>query len=285
MMSMALELVSRTFKLFRLARSFRPDVMVARVGHSIGCTGKILRVPTVIYDDMEHAKLQAAIGMTFATYICTGLGYYRNFGNRHVRFKGPPVLSYLSPDVFTPDPARLRNAGVDSDQPLIFFRMVSWGASHDIGRTGTTLSELEKALETLSPFARIIISSEDPLPETLSEYRNPVPIEYVHDVLAFSTVCLIEGGTMAEEAAVLGTPSICKNTYDFGYLRALDKDYGLVYRPESMDQAVEISLKILRDPGAKTDFETKRQRLLRESDNVVDFMIRMIDRAASGKRT
>jgi predicted glycosyltransferase len=280
MAGMGVELITRTWRLMGIARKFKPDVMVARVGHSIGIVGKLLRVPTVIYDDMEHARLQAAIGMTFATYICTGLGYFRDFGKRQVRFEGAPVLSYLSPEVFTPDPAPLHEAGVDPDQPLIFFRMVSWGATHDIGRAGTPLPELEKAIQRLSPYGRILISSEDPLPEALSEYANPVPVEHVHDLLAFATVCLIEGGTMAEEAAVLGTPSICKNTYDFGYLRALDETYGLVHRPDSMMQAVEIAEDILKRPESKADYAARREELLRDSEDVVAFMIGMVDRTA-----
>lgn len=281
MAGMGLELVTRTWKLLRIARSFKPDVMVARVGHSIGITGKLLRVPTVIYDDMEHAKLQAAIGMTFATYICTGLGYFRDFGKRQVRFRAPPVLAYLSPSVFTPDPDPLRKAGVNPDSPLIFFRMVSWAANHDIGRRGTRLPELEEAIHRLSPLGRILISAEDPLPESLAPYRNPVPVEHMHHLLAFSDVCLIEGGTMAEEAAVLGTPSICENSYDFGYLRALEKEYGLIFRPDSMEEAVSIAEDILQDPGGKANFRIKQQKLLEDSEDVTAFMVRMIDQAAA----
>ncbi len=281
MAAMGAELVGRTWKLMKLVRRFKPDVMVARVGHSIGITGKLLGIPTVIYDDMEHARLQAAIGMTFATYICTGLGYYRDFGPRQVRFKGPPVLSYMSPNYFTPSPEPLRASGVDPDQGLIFFRMVSWAASHDVGRKGTTLAELTAAIDRLWQYGRVIISSEDPLPESLARCANPVPVEQMHDLLAFCDLCMIEGGTMAEEAAVLGVPSICKNTYDFGYLRALDTEYGLVFRPDSMEKAVEIAEEILQNPNAKAEFRQKQEKLLADSEDVVAFMLAMIDRAAA----
>ncbi|MBL7216039.1 MAG: DUF354 domain-containing protein [Phycisphaerae bacterium] len=280
MAAMGVELVSRTLRLMKIVRKFKPDVMVARVGHSIGITGKLLGIPTVIYDDMEHAKLQAAIGMTFATYICTGLGYYRDFGKRQIRFQGPPVLSYLGPQYFTPNPEPLRQAGVNPDETLIFFRTVSWGASHDVGRKGTTIEELKAVITTLSQYGRVIISSEYPLPASLAHCANPVPVANMHDLLAFCDVCMIEGGTMAEEAAVLGVPSICKNTYDFGYLRALESEYGLVFRPDSMEKAVQIAEDILRNPNAKAEFREKQKKLLADSEDVVAFMVTMIDRAA-----
>ncbi len=280
MLAMGFELVGRTIKLMRIAKKFKPDVMVARVGHSIGIGGKLMGIPTVIYDDMEHAKLQATIGMTFATYICTGLGYYRDFGKRHVRFQGPPVLSYMSPDYFTPDADSLRKEGLNPEEPIIFFRTVSWGASHDVGRKGTSVSELEAAIVQLSQYGQVVISSEDPLPQSLAQYANPVPVDHMHDLLAFCDVCMIEGGTMAEEAAVLGVPSICKNTYDFGYLRALDSEYGLVFRPNSMEKATEIAEDILKNPDAKAQFKQKQQKLLADSEDVAQFMLSMIDRAA-----
>jgi len=279
MAAMGVELITRTFRLIKLARKFRPDVMVARVGHSVGPAGKILGIPTVIYDDMEHARLQAAIGMTFATYICTGLGYYRDLGARQVRFNAPPVLSYLGPKYFTPDPAPLRAAGIDPDKPCIFIRTVSWKASHDVGRKGTSIRELTELVEALSAFGRVVISSEDPLPAELLKYKNPLPAEYIHHLLAFAQLCIVEGGTMAEEAAVLGTPAICPKTYDFGYLRALQKDYGLLFRPATTAQALEIAETILRQPDCKQQFREKRQRLLEDSEDVVEFMLKMIDRA------
>lgn len=281
MFCMGLELVARDIRLWQISRRFRPDVMVARVGVSAGPVGKLLGIPTVIYDDMEHARLQAAIGMTFATYICTGLGYYRDFGSKHVRFRGSPVLSYLGPGCFTPDPEPLRDAGLDPDSPYIFIRTVSWGASHDVGRTGSNTEDLFKAIKRLEKFGRVIISSEEPLPESLSKYDNPVPVDQMHDLLAFAKICLVEGGTMAAESAVLGVPAICLGTYDFGYLRALENEYKLIFRPESTEQALAIAEELLAKPDLRQIWRTRQEKMLNESDDVATFMIDMIDRAAS----
>ncbi len=279
LLSMGWELITRTVRLLKIARRFKPDVMVARVGHSVGITGKMLGVPTVIFDDMEHARLQAAIGMTFATYICTGLGYYRDFGKRQIRFRGSPVLSYLGPGYFQPNPEPLQKAGLDTDKPYIFIRIVSWGASHDVGRAGSSEKDLTEIINRLEQFGRVIISSEESLPASLSQYNNPIPVEHMHDLLAFARLCLVEGGTMVAESAVLGTPAICLGTYDFGYLRALENQYGLIFRPGSMDKAIEIAEELLSQPELKQKWQEKRQKMLAESDDVVEFMLKMIDQA------
>jgi len=277
---MAAELVVRDVRLVRCAMAFRPDVMVARVGISAGAVGALLGVPTVIFDDMEHARLQAAIGMTFATYICTGLGYYRNFGSRQVRFRGSPVLSYMAPKYFQPDPQRLRTAGLDPSKRYIFVRLVSWAATHDVGRKGIQTAALEEAISRLSRYGRVVISSEDQLPDSLSAYQNPVPVEYLHDLLSFASLSLVEGGTMAAESAVLGVPVICLGSYDFGYLRALEHEYGMIFRPGTFEQGIIKAEELLQDPELARKWQAKRQKLLAESDDVVEFMLAMIARAA-----
>ena len=277
---MGLELLSRDIKLLRLVGQFQPDVMVSRVGVSIGPVGKLVGIPTVVYDDMEHARLQATIGMTFATYICTGLGYYRDFGKRHVRFKGLHVLSYLSPDYYEPDPHSLLNYGVDPAKPYIFIRMVSWGAAHDAGKAGLSESQLQKMISSLREKGRIIISSENPLPSDLKEFENPVPIENVFDLMAFARLCLVESGSMAAEAAALGIPTIAINTFDFqlGYLKALEKQYGLLFQPKTLDEIVEITDNLLSQNDMQQSFQTKRQKLLAESEDVVQFQLDMIEK-------
>jgi len=281
LLGMAVELIVRDIRLVRIARRFKPDVMVARVGVSVGPVGKLLGIPTIVYDDMEHARLQAAIGMTFATYICTGLGYYRDFGDRQVRFRGSPVLAYLGPGYFTPDPEPLAEAGLNPNEPYIFIRTVSWGASHDLGRHGSSETQLVQAVERLEHFGRVIISSEEALPHSLSRYNNPVGVEQMHNLLAFARLCLVEGGTMAAESAVLAVPAICLGTYDFGYLRALEEEYGLIFRPGSIAKAVDIAEELLNDANTPEVWREKRQKMLSESDDVVQFQLEMIDRAVN----
>ena len=279
LLGMAAELVVRDIRLYRLAMKFRPDVMVARVGISAGIVGKLLGVPTVIFDDMEHARLQAAVGITFATYICTGLGYYRNFGSRQVRFRGSPVLSYMSPEYFQPDPKPLEAAGLDPSERYIFVRLVSWTATHDMGRKGIQLATLEEAISKLSKYGRVVISSEEQLPDSLSKYKNPVPVEHLHDLLSCASLSLVEGGTMAAESAVLGVPVICLESYDFGYLRALEHEYGMIFRPATFEEGIAKAQELLQDPDLAQKWQAKREKLLDESDDVVEFMLNMITRA------
>ena len=85
---------------------------------------------------------------------------------------------------------------------------------------------------------------------------------------------------MAAEAAALGVPAVCPNSYDFGYLRALEHEYELIFRPDSFEESVRIAEEILQDPNHGETFAQRRQRLLADSQDVTQFMVDMVDRAA-----
>ena len=82
------ELVVRNLRLLRVARQFRPDVLVAAsAGVSIGPVGAALGVPRLVFDQADLAYLQLALGLPFVTFICTGDGYLKDHGRRQIRFR------------------------------------------------------------------------------------------------------------------------------------------------------------------------------------------------------
>ena len=85
---------------------------------------------------------------------------------------------------------------------------------------------------------------------------------------------------MAAESAVLGVPVICLGSYDFGYLRALEHEYGMIFRPGTFELGIARAEELLQDPDLARKSQAKRQKLLDQSDDVVEFMLNMIARAA-----
>lgn len=279
----AVELIRRDWKLVGVARRFRPDVMISRGGISIGHVGAVLRIPTVVVDDTEHAKLQLALTVPFVTRICTGTGYTRDWGRRQVRFRGFPMLAYLSPEYFRVDPRALLQAGVDPEADNIVIRLVSWDAAHDMGLRGASVAEVESAVSRLSRYGRVLISSERELPESLRQYRNPVPIDHIHSLLSVARLYLGEGGTMAAEAAGLGCPSVYCNPLECGYISSLEQDYGLIHTVRGLSKAVEIGEWLLGRSDLPLILERRRQKMLDESEDVVEFLFRQCEELGSGK--
>jgi len=287
LLGLAWELFTRYFRLFRAVRKFRPDVMLAKNGGaSIGPIGALMRIPRLVFEDTEHAKLQRAIGLPFATCIITGSGYLKDLGPRQKRFKGVWVQTYLDPKYFTPDAKVLERYGIEPDKPYIVIRTVAWEAAHDVGHKGTSAEALGRAVEKLSRFGRVIICAETPLPDSLKEYANPLPVELVHHLLAFAALYIGEGGSMASEAAVLGTPAVfCNPLYTgCGCHLAMEKDYGLVCNTDTLDKGVEIAEGLLSKPDLGELWRAKQRKFLDESDDLVELMMGLIEDAARKRR-
>ncbi len=280
LLPMGRELLTRNLRLWRLVRREQPDVMLAETGVSIGPVGKLTGVPTVVFDQPDLATLQQSVGMPFATYICTDRRYRRNFGSRHVRFNGVLAQLYLDPQRWTPDPSPLRRAGVDPDSPYVVIRLVSWSATHDAGRVGLSTDELLQAIRRLERHGRVVISSEDPLPEPLRAYENPVPPRHFLDLLGLATLCVAEGGTVCVEAGLQGTPAICCNSYDFGYLQFLES-HGLIRFTEHLDHALREAGDMLGREHLKAEWRRRADQYFQATDDVLGFVRRMIDRAAT----
>ncbi len=280
LLGMFWELLQRDANMLKVARRFRPHVLMAASGVSIGIVGTLLHIPSMVLEEAEHAWVQQVIGLPFVTRIFTGTGYLKQLGAREVCYQGVWVQAYLSPRYFQPNPEPLRRAGVDPDQPYIVLRTLSWSAIHDIGLQGTSEQEVLRIAERLSRFGRVLITSEKPLPAFLEQFRNPVPVEYMHDLLAFASLYIGEGGTMAAEAAVLGTPAIFCNPLRTGYLLALEKQYGLVYNINSLIDGLQIAERLLTQGDAKQLWAKRRRKLLAESEDITEFMFRLIESAA-----
>ena len=281
MVGMARELLVRYVRLLELAREFRPDVMLAQTGVSIGLVGAVLRVPRLVLEEAEHARLQQMLGLPFASSIFTGTGYTKSYGHRQVQFKGIWVQSYLHPNYFTPSVEPLMRAGIDPEKPYIVVRTVSWGAAHDVGLPATSETDIISVVQRLSRHGRVLISSEGPLPGALAAYANPVPVEHMHHLLAHAAMYIGEGGTMAAEAAVLGTPAVFCNHLRVGYLLALEKRYGLAYNTNSLLEGLPLAEKLLAQPDSRHQWRKRHQRLMAESEDVTAFVLRLIDQTVS----
>lgn len=279
LVGMGVELLQRHVKMFGLALRFRPDVMMARMGISIGPTGMILRIPRLVIEDSEHAKLQLILSVPFATKILTGFGYLKDYGARQLRFQGMPVQAYMAPEVFTPDASVLARYGVDVEKPYIVLRAVSWQAVHDRGLSGASDAELADVCGRLEQFGRVLISSERPLPPRFRQYENPVPTAHMHDLLAYAALYIGEGGTMAAEAAVLGTPSVYCNPLRTGYLLDLENRWELLYNTESLSEGVAVAERLLRQQHLRETWRIRARQLRQESDDVCEFMVRAIKSA------
>jgi predicted glycosyltransferase len=125
--------------------------------------------------------------------------------------------------VVKPDESILREYGISKDEKYFIVRFVGWNALHDCSEKGFNLDSKHNLVEKLSNYGCVIITSEESLPHDLEKYRSKIPIDKIHDVMAFASLVIGESATMASEAAVLGVPAIFISTTGCGHTDEQDQ--------------------------------------------------------------
>jgi len=275
----AIELMRVESRLYRIAHSFGPDLLVGGVGNVyVAHVGKLLRKPSIVFDDTEHAKIDHRLMDPFADVICTPSCYRDNIGPKQIRYNGYHELAYLHPNRFTPNPAVLAEIGLDEGDPFIIVRFVSWQASHDVGQHG--ISDKAGLVKALEEYGRVLITSEGALPRELQEYQVKISPEKMHDLLSYATLFFGDSPTMTTESAVLGTPAICVSTWacECGNFKDLSSNYDLLYCFRDEHVALQKAFNLLSSGNIKSEWAVKREKMLKDKIDVTAFMVDFIER-------
>jgi hypothetical protein len=108
----------------------------------------------------------------------------------------------------------------------------------------------------------------------------------MHTLLYYADLYIGEGGTMAAEAAVLGTPSIHVEANSDGIatgslsgnFREFRDRYGLLFFYADQDEAFSKAVELLRDSRTKKEWKKKSENLLKDKVDVTAWMTDFIER-------
>jgi len=284
MFGLARELVIRDLSLLRVARRFRPHVLVAKHGVCVSHVGRLLRIPSISFEDTEHARLQIMLSWPFLTRIFTEQHFLLSAGRKHRRYNSLNSLAYLHPNRFSPDPSVRRELGLSADQPYIVLRFVGWDAAHDINHRRDRNQERRELVRELAPLARLFIVPEKSLPDDLMQYVPNIPADRFHHMLASASAHIGEGGAVAEEAALLGVPTVYYNPLEMGFIKELER-FKLCHWETDLTEATALVKQWMERPQETGMlYQQRRAMLLDEKCDPTPLIIRKILAAAKVSR-
>jgi uncharacterized protein len=259
-------------KMLRVVMREKPDLMIGIGSSRITHAGFLTGTKTFIFTDTEHAKEQILLYKPFATRIYTPDCFLSDLGDKQFRYPSYHELAYLHPDEFFPDRKFQDLLELDPGQKLFILRFVSWNASHDVGQRGLSDKAKIDLVRLLEKHGRVVITSECQLPKGLESYLMKVPAHLIHHMLYFAEMYIGEGGTMASEAAVLGTPSIFVSTLSAGTFEELRDKYSLLVSCNDDQQALRIVADLLQHSDLKDEWRVRQKKLISEKINTTQYM-------------
>ncbi|MEN6379633.1 MAG: DUF354 domain-containing protein [Methanofastidiosum sp.] len=268
----AIGLAQTDYKLYRISKKLKPDVLVGFASPYITHVAKMIGKKSILFNDTEHAKLNNRLSIPYSDYFLTPSSFMGDYGEKHIKFNGYKELAYLHPNWFKEEKNVLKELDIGKKEHFSLVRVVSWEASHDVGYKGISKKELSKLINILEEHGRVLLSSEAN-DNSFEDYQIKVHPAKIHTLMNHSSVYVGEGATMATEAAVLGKPSIYISPLvgTMGNFIELE-NYGLLFSYKTIQESFTKIQDILSS-DYKKEWEQKKQKLLQEKIDVTSFMI------------
>jgi len=273
-----IDLLKIDYSLYTSCRNFSPDLILGFGSINAGHAAFLVNKPCVIFDDDEYSY---RLYKPFVSTICTTHTFKLNLGKKHVKFNGYKELAYLHPNHFIPDPCELEGLGINKDEDFVIMRFVGWNAFHDVGKQGLEDQSKVDYVKFLEKYARVFISSENPLPPELQKYKISLPPDKIHNILYFAKLLVGDTQTMTTEAAMLGTPAIRCNSFvgenDMLNFIELEEKYGLIFNYKDPEKALEKAIELVQNSDLKNIWKQKRDAMLNDKIDVTSFMTWFIE--------
>jgi uncharacterized protein len=260
------------FQLLFTSLFFKPDIFLSAGSIYASHVSFILRKPHIVCEDTGNEE-QVKLYEPFTTTILTSSSFKKKLGAKQIFYDGCHELAYLHPKYFHPQNDKISTLFSKENKSYIILRFVSWKASHDRGLKGFTNEEKNLLVKELSKYARVYISSEQELTKELERYKLPIDPSELHNAIAFSSLVIGEGATVAAEAAVMGIPSIYVNPQSLGYLEEMER-YGLVFTFSQFSQEIlKKAISLIMNDESLIKLKENHERFLSDKIDVSGFLI------------
>lgn len=273
-------LIEFDIKEFFVGLGFKPDIFLSHGSIYAAHASFLLRKPHISLEDTFNFE-QIKLYIPFTEAILTSDYRHPLKSEKVIMYSGYHELAYLHPNRFVPDKHILQELGVQENENYVILRFVSWKASHDTGHKGISFENKLNVVREFEKRCKVFISSEDELPAELKPYQVKISPHRIHDAIAYASLLFGESSTMAEEAAMLGIPSIYLFNNSTYYTKHLEVDYHLMYNfSESFadqQKAIHKGLEFLNMTDLKTEWQLRRQKMLSEKIDVTSFLVWFVE--------
>jgi uncharacterized protein len=277
-----------------MSRKFRPTVIVG-FGVSSAVLAASLRKPCIVFTDGESVPLQNSLSKLMASVVITPSCFKTDLGRKHVRLDSYKELFYLHPNRFKPDPSVFDEIGLAKNEKYVLVRFNSFVAVHDIGVRGFSLAEKYELVNELEKYCRVFISTSGDIPSDLKKYLLPTKFDRIHQVLYHASLYVGDGGTMAVESALLGTPSVHleRDSYRnqivdasaiYGNFDELANKYHLIDTFCDAAKSITKAVQIMQQGDAKQSQRKKLEQVLKDKIDPISFMVASLERISKGSK-
>ena len=280
--------IERMRELVPVVLDFGPDIAISHSSPEAARVAFGLGIPHYTINDSPHAIHSAKLTLPLSELLFSSwiipIDAWLPFGissEKIVQYRGIDQVAWIRD--FSPDRHYVENLGIPTDTDVVTIRESEVFASYLLGSVKSLAPVSDSLLPILlekfrDAFFVVLPRYETQIEYLKSKYRsNRVLImDSVVDganILYFSRIFIGGGGTMTGEAALLGVPTI--SAFPKGGLYIIDYlvNMGLVFNVKSIQEAIGLIEKILKEETIQTDMKQKAKELMESMENPLDVII------------
>ncbi len=286
--------VQRTLELTRVTEELNPNVVVSFSSPELARVAFGLKIPHICLNDTPHAEAVARLTIPLVTHLLTPemipKSAWSKFGistKKITQYRALDPWAWLKD--FKPDNKILSKLNIDESKPILIFRTEESQASYLLGKVTkepVIIPLIEKLLKSRTDFQAVAVPRYDAQIAFLKERfgKSVVVTESVVDtpsLLYYASAFVGAGGTMTQEAALLGVPAIsCYPGKPYIVESYLVKKK-LTVRETDPGRMKRLILKILEDPETARKRQTKEAKKLTDTfEDPIDVAVKVIQDAA-----
>jgi len=278
----ALILLTSTFKHLVEAIKFKTDVLIGRPSPMMAITAFLIGKKNIVYCDTERSVESLFFSKLFSYKILTPMFYRKDLGKKQMRIETFKELFYLHPNYFKANPEDLKLVGMKKGDKFSFVRFVAWNASHDLGHKGFTNEQKMEIIKHLEKYGRVLVSSEEELPEEFNKYIIKVPHTKLHSIMSSAQLFVGDGLTMGCECVVMGIHAIFTSELTSGAADEMENRYGLMYSLTNRETMVEDTKQkideLLKDEEIVEKGHEKLKKLLKDKKDVNEWWVDYLEK-------
>jgi len=277
----ALILLTSTYKHLVEAIKFKTDVLIGRPSPMMAIVAFLIGKKNIAYCDTERSVESLFFSKLFSYKILTPIFYRKDLGKKQMRIETFKELFYLHPHYFKANPEDLKLVNMKEGDKFSFVRFVAWNASHDLGHKGFTNEQKMEIIKHLEKYGKVLVSSEEELPEEFSKYIIKVPHTKLHSIMSFAQLFVGDSLTMASECVVTGVHAIFASELTSGSSDELENRYNLMYSLINRETMIEDTKKkideLLKDPKIREKGQEKLKKLLNDKKDVNEWWVNYLE--------
>ncbi len=260
--------LTSTIKHLYYGIKYKANVYIGRPSPMMAIAAFLHRKKNIAYCDTERSVESLWFSKKLSYKILTPKMYRKDLGKVQMRVETFKELFYLHPNYFKPNPEDLKLVNIKEGEKFTFLRFVAWNASHDLGHKGFSNEEKMKLIKHLEKYGKVLVSSEEELPEEFNKYTIKVPHKKLHSIMSFAQLFVGDGLTMAFECNVMGVHSIFTSELTSGAGDEMEKVYKLMYqiddRENMLEKTIGKSKELLERKNLRQEGHKKLKKLLED---------------------